>query len=213
MLQTDFRPDRHGFGFVNYFPVRWPAWWPGRKARRRGFTYGLCGGICFAALDYYHAGKLPEGSSRSPGPGKPLWRYLLRRQLASTLRGGVLLRLVAWLLRPDKSFVGQALLDEMEKIEQRLSQGTPVVLVLIHRWRLLRVTDNHQVVVYGYRVVDQGRCTELTVYDPNRPGEEACLRICRDGREDRLSLYYSLGKEVRAFFVSEAYRPRVEGLP
>jgi hypothetical protein len=78
-----FLPSRHGFAFDNSWPpepavrVRTPigAIGIGNAAR------GLCGGMVFAALDYWHAGRQAPGER--PGPASPVYRFIVRRLIRS----------------------------------------------------------------------------------------------------------------------------------
>jgi hypothetical protein len=59
--------------------------------------YGLCGGMCFAALGFSHAGiPTPGGEDREdhPDPGSSLRSYLWKRQLNSIASDGA--RFVSW---------------------------------------------------------------------------------------------------------------------
>src|SRR5215472_14481727 len=78
-----FLPSRDGFAFPNSWPAA-PAITLPTPVRRIGIgnaAAGLCGGMVFAALDYWHAGLRPQPGR--PAPGSALYRYLVRRQIAS----------------------------------------------------------------------------------------------------------------------------------
>src|SRR5262249_58968229 len=78
-----FVPSDDAFAFANDWPAVPAVSVPlligsigiGNAAR------GLCGGMVFAALDYWHAGVVPPGGR--PHPGTPLFRFVVRRLIAS----------------------------------------------------------------------------------------------------------------------------------
>ena len=149
---TPFDPCLHSWRFANHFTVG-PV------------VYGLCGGMCYAALDYWRAG-VPIPTDRQPTPA--LWRYLMRRQLDS-MRGPTLATL--WrMMRLDETYrldwARNAYLTAGAMLE---IDNIPVPLVLVRGHGLRDVTQNHQVLAVDF---DDER---LLVYDPNHPGETCCL--------------------------------------
>ena len=82
MPTTAFDPTVHGFGFDDRF-VNVVALLPGGLKLR---TKGRCGGMTYAALDYFHLGRgaptyVPSPPARVPPDRHPLANHLLRRQL------------------------------------------------------------------------------------------------------------------------------------
>ncbi|MDF2550498.1 MAG: hypothetical protein K0S07_1565, partial [Chlamydiales bacterium] len=73
-----FLPSVNGFSFANSFPPSLIYWKgiPVGNAR-----YGLCGGMAFAALDYFQAHRRPPKSREPPQKGTSLLSYLKKRQL------------------------------------------------------------------------------------------------------------------------------------
>ena len=78
-----FLPSRDGFAFTNAWPpgpaVTVPT--PLRGIGIGNAAAGLCGGMVFAALDYWHARVRPPAAR--PEPGSPLYNYIVRRLIAS----------------------------------------------------------------------------------------------------------------------------------
>lgn len=101
MPTTEFRPEIHGFPFPNRFVndvARLPS---GDRIR----TNGRCGGMAYAALDIFQAGRIApqhdwSGSPRGvPPDGTPIADYLSRRLLDSFARTSAV-RFLAWTLMP-----------------------------------------------------------------------------------------------------------------
>lgn len=57
-VKTTFSAVSNGFEFVNFFEMKLPVKFElplvGKVDLNR-VVFGLCGGMCFAALDYFHA--------------------------------------------------------------------------------------------------------------------------------------------------------------
>jgi hypothetical protein len=178
-------------------------------------VYGLCGGMCFTALDFYEAGLvLPreQNSTDHPAPGTRLRSYLWERQLDSLVRDG--LRFLAWLLAlhyvprfwPFRGGTGWLLARskaEWKELRASVDRGEPVIIGLVRDTK--NVYENHQVLVIGYENVDDARST-MTLYDPNCPGGESTIRI--QFGEQQLDGWESCGAEasLRGFFC-ETYAP------
>ena len=86
-LVNGFRPSEQGFHFENTFeegaPVLTlsvPVFGEIPVGNAGG---GLCGGMVFAALDFYRQGILPPPDAAAPKPGTPLFEYLAQRLLDS----------------------------------------------------------------------------------------------------------------------------------
>lgn len=180
-------------------------------------VYGLCGGMCFTALDCHRVG-IPMsrlfGRIERPSPGSSLHRYLWKRQLDSWASDG--LRFVVWLTclncvptrRPfngGAKWLNRRSQREWRNLKAFLDAGQPMPIGLVRERRSLY--DNHQVVALGYDEMDDthGR---IEIYDPNCPGNESTIDLqfqvdMLDGRE-------SCGGSVplRGFFV-ERYRARL----
>ena len=78
-----FQPARDGFAFTNAWPAE-PAVvlpTPFGDIEIGNAAAGLCGGMVFAALDYWHAGIMPPAPR--PAPSEPLYRYIVQRLVDS----------------------------------------------------------------------------------------------------------------------------------
>ena len=148
--------------------------------------YGLCGGMCFAALDAYLSGvHLPRGEHRNdhPAGGSPLRAYLWKRQIKSLVHD--LSRFQAWLILLNHIPAawpfsgGKERLVAMTRVEwakarARLDARSPVPLGLVRDTNY--VFENHQVLAIGYELDDADNGT-ITLYDPNCPDVESTLRF------------------------------------
>ena len=88
---TSFEPPKHGLQFRNAFSVKLKLQFPksfGLKAIDLGrHGYGLCGGMTYAALDYFLAERPIPPDTTQPRLGTPLYSYILRRQLDTLTLG------------------------------------------------------------------------------------------------------------------------------
>ncbi len=212
-LTTAFVPSRHGWMFPN-------AWENGAWDITLGghsYTIGLrgrCGGMAFAALDFFRSGieaadlhgrEMPEGSSA-------LARYLMRRQIESigTGLGSNIGKFALMTYLPTGGPIGAAALTrkrELGNVLVSMSAGNPVPLGLIVAERFSGIGLNHQVVAWGAVRSEDGM--RIRIYDPNFPTrDDVELRVEWAG-EGRI-LEYVAGtprKEWRALFVAH-YTPR-----
>ena len=149
---------------------------------------GLCGGMVFAARDYFEADRPTPDDPTAPGDG-PLFEYLSRRlfdSFALPLGPARYLGLMSPLL-PDGETVWSRLglaphgrawrtvREEWPKIRADIDAGHPSPLGLVKVKssdpRLLK--RDHQVLAYGYDLEDG--ILRLRVYDPNKPGRDDVL--------------------------------------
>lgn len=150
-------------------------------------AYGLCGGMAYAALDYFKAGRpLPRGRgpqdwpTRSTPGGAALRDYLWKRLLDSLGAGGGAATTLAWqvMLHRVPSFwpfsggPGWLLARSRQQwavLKGHLDQGEPWPIILVGDTH--NPFNNHQVLAYGYE--DNGDNTGVIhVYDMNSPGNQ-----------------------------------------
>lgn len=157
MKRTKFIPEIHAFNFVNDFKNQVKTLWLIKFE-----TNGLCGGMSFAALDYYNA------NMRRPEYNRSFYKYLMKRQLDSfKFKDGW--KYFQWTRKSDGSIVPKTLKNEIPKAKRKIDRGEPCILGLIGAKRVRDIgRNNHQVVCYGYGKNKNGQ-TELYVYDPNCP--------------------------------------------
>ena len=197
-LETRFLPSRDAWGFPNKF-------W-------RGF----CGGMCYGALDHFHAGTaIPKGDIL-PETGTGLWLYIFRRQLQSMASFGI--KVYNWQRMQDADAggepgLGTRTMAELARLREELTAGRPTVLCLIRaRGGISAVSKNHQVVAYA---MDEGPdAAVIRVYDPNSPKKDtATLTVPLKSPEKGITIRQSNASKSpsRGFFVvnySSAKPPR-----
>ena len=187
-------------------------------------AYGLCGGMAFAALDYYARPdiKFPRGKGiearPSPGDtrGKPLRAYLFKRLLDS-LADNVPTFLV-WMaflhIIPDNPIFGggprwlaRQSASQWEKLKGYIDvdKAWPIGLV----GTTTDPTHNHQVVACGYD--DPGDGTGVIyIYDMNHPEAEQAIQITfGDQMLEAKEKFTDNRGELRGFFC-ERYTPRLD---
>jgi hypothetical protein len=221
----DFRPSRHGFAFVNSFsgsplPVSLGALEQRLNVPNR---FGLCGGMSFAAADFYLAGRSLRAeitSQTPPAQGTEVYRYLYQRQSASLGPMAVMAtKFLDWMQTPESGPDGTHVRTDAElpAITGALGRGEGVMigLVLVGADRSLAVWNNHQVLAYAVASGDDASHPTIRIYDPNYPDQDdVVLRwvpdeadprwerfVPRDGRAPRIT-------RVRGFF-QMPYEPGV----
>lgn len=177
---SNFVPSRDGFQFRNGFQ--------GSIIGTGESAYGLCGGMSFAAADYFLANRPVPADAAAPQSGTPLFNYIYSRQATSfgTI-GSMGLKFVEWMQLPDTG-PGSAharTLEELPHITAALSRGEPIVLglVLTSTAAKGKAWDNHQVLAFaqapvgGTDLAAPGAGSErpatattiLRIYDSNFP--------------------------------------------
>jgi len=217
-----FSAAQHGFRFPNRFagyfiPFSTPVKFAPKKVPP---SYGLCGGMSSAALDFKLAGREIPATADIPRGGSRLQRYLFRRQMDSMgALGSTILKVAQWTTLPDETALGLKRLtfDEFTRIRPRLEDQNPVVLGLIYvhassASELIQVIfNNHQVLAHA---IEQRTPLDYTihVYDPNYPQREDVSLLIRQvpviaagsGEPPKglqvVQMIGAQGKPVRGFF-------------
>jgi hypothetical protein len=222
--QPAFLPSRDGFAFRNAWP---PA--PALQVRTRfgsigvgNAAGGLCGGMVFAALDYWHAGLAPPPGQ--PTPDSPLYRFIVRRLLDSWHLPAGVARYYRWMNLTDRDSTldlrGRRVLTrpgvsrrtvelEWPRLRASLAAGVPAALgvVTVASANPLQLGRNHQVLGYGYRI--SGSEVALQVYDPNSgPSDDIGIGFDAATPAEATAFAHNLdlALPVRGFFVT-AYSP------
>ena len=186
-------------------------------------TFGLCGGMCFAALDFYHTHKAGRPSLREqypgglPDTGEELRSYIWKRQLDSLVSleslPGDGARFLAWVIalnhiprgwpfRGGPAWLLAQSKEEWPKLKRSLDQGEPMPIGLVRDAG--NVYDNHQVLAIGYDEDADGGTIYL--YDPNCPDVESAIHITFG--EHQLTGEESCGSSpVLLGFFCENYKP------
>lgn len=176
---TRFRPEIHGFRFVNSFTLVKPSQIElpfGLTIDLRSICFGLCGGMCAAALDYFYGEEaLPEVADPNALP-PGLFQYLCERQLDS-MSIPIVLKFIEWMVIEDQERARRMVRTEIRAITRALDAGKPVILGLIRATGAASPTTNHQVLALGYRLDEATRVMTIDLYDPNRPGLKTFVRM------------------------------------
>ncbi len=204
---ASFTPSRHGFAFANSWPsvpavvVRTPVGRVGIGNAARG----LCGGMVFAALDYWRAGRQPPADQ--PALGTPLFGYIVRRLVQSWQPPAGVLRYYLGMLAPDGELAVRTISRQWPAVRALLDRGQPATLgvVTVDSASPLLLGHNHQVLAYGYR--QQGADVTLRVYDPNSgPDDSIAIRFSTAAPAAGFDHTIAVGWPVRGFFLTR-YAP------
>jgi hypothetical protein len=218
-------PSEHGFAFRNSWPavplttIRvGPVQVPIGSAAN-----GMCGGMVFAALDYFTAGR-PVPRVGRPAEGSVLYDFIARRLVDSfDLPEGPLKYLDymdptrrdrdnwwSWLTRR-RGRDWLMLKREWPRLRERLDRGPcPVAWVHARSVDPSDLGENHVVLAYRYAV--DGPVATVYVYNPNVVGPSSdaqafSFRIDSTRALDRVTRSHG-GKQILCFFPL-AYAPAV----
>ncbi len=146
--------------------------------------YGLCGGMAFASLDYWHKGWIvPRGNGPTDQPqdgtplGTALREYIWTRLLDSVKDN--IATFLGWMaiLHFDPSGgsnLRDKTKDQLVTLRSIINSGRPVTVGLIGTtWNPL---DNHQILIYGFEDNPNGTTT-LFAYDNNFPSVESTITL------------------------------------
>ncbi|THH41855.1 hypothetical protein [Neolewinella litorea] len=203
--RSGFTAKEHGFNFTNSFT---------NHIIGDIKTYGLCGGMCYAALDYYYNRQPIPEQSTLPAEGSALRDYIYKRQLKA-FQGGASkwAELIGTNIgNRDQEFfnwglqTGSGRLGElMECIDS--NRPMPIGLQTVGT----SGPFSHYMVAVGYELGryegDLGPYQTdvcIFVYDPNHPNREMALVPDPTGKCYRLKGYPR--SYWRTYFVDKRYR-------
>jgi hypothetical protein len=187
----NFLPSASGFDFPNrfdqvpHFTIDFGTY----KVPIGNAANGLCGGMVYAARDYFQAALPPPENPGSPtlGPSSgPLYDHLVRRLYMSfELPYGpwVYMNLMSPALPDHETDLSRAGLaphgrawvminEAWPAIRADIDAGrlSPMALVTIKSADAFKLGENHQVLAYGYEL--DGDDLRIRVYDPNSPNDD-----------------------------------------
>jgi hypothetical protein len=217
VLVPGFLPSR-SFQFGNQFRDRPDLFLntPFGRLALGSASNGLCGGLAFAARDYFEA-KQPIPAGATPPDSGPLFDFFVRRLFDSfDLPGGVMKYME--LMHPglpdhetDLSRIGLAphgrswrmVVEEWPQIKADLDAGRlcPLGLVLVKSADPTRLGANHQVLAYGYDLA--GDDLSLRIYDPNAPLDDTVRVKLSLARPDASKTVTCGGTQIHSFFRSK----------
>jgi hypothetical protein len=200
-ISTNFNPSVHGFQFVNSFefPHLFELNLPFPAVRGIGeIVYGLCGGMCCAALDYYEVGRQIPAEQEVDNLPLKLFRYLWIRQL-DTLSTPVLEKIITWSILDTRNLAKKVAQEEIPTIMSSIDTGKPCILILI-RSRGFQITQNHQVLAIAYDIDTDTKDMTIRLYDPNHPCQVPELTMNLSKPHLGIKLAQSTGETLRGFF-------------
>ena len=176
MPKADFVPERDGFHFANEF-VNVIAKFPGYGTIETG---GRCGGMAYAALDYWFNGRLPiPADAALPHDGTLMADYIYKRLLETYLVPSAI-NFITWTLAGDgENFFHKGVTrwtkeGEFPKLKAMIDKGKPQVLGLVKVTDLRQIGEDHQVVGYGYEDDGKGNLVAY-LWDNRYPDREVRL--------------------------------------
>lgn len=222
---TDFDPGTDSFGFSNYFT---------NIFTQEIQTNGLCGGMIYAAMDYYSRPgvSIPPQGYR-PAQGSVLRQYLYDRnvhQIMSNLDRWIELGANPLGVRSSEYF-GWGLQrtggGQLEALLHYIDRNQPVPLGLQGCGPDCcdsngdKCSGNHVVLAIGYELGTERSDVKITVYDPNLPNRTMTLEPRMD---DQFFTYAELegqtndegkamDKRWLTYFVDANYNPHVPPTP
>ena len=219
-----FSPATDGFAFINSWPSE-PAELIPTPLGNIGIGNaddGLCGGMVFAALDYWQAGKPPPADQ--PAAGTPLYQFLVQRLISSWHIPAGVAEYYQWMNLPDAdsslTILRRSVITEHGLSWRTIEQQWPVVkasldagipaplgLVTVASADPGELGHNHQVLACSYQLA--GAEVTVGVYDPNS-GQDDGVHIRFDTSDPAAATTFqhniNIGFPVRGFFLT-AYSP------
>jgi hypothetical protein len=207
--RTTFNTAKQGFKFINSFELSFPSTIPlpifGAVDLKK-IIYGLCGGMCFAALDYFYAQRPVPDYSQPDQLSFAYELYLWDRQIDSMLPLTIP-TVIEWMIRDDLDVAARCARTEVGKLRRSLDRGKPAVLALIRAKQGESPTENHQVLATGYDFSDDTKQIKIYLYDPNHPGLTPTIDLNLARPSQGIQISQSSGEPLRAFFVIQ-YSPQ-----
>lgn len=191
MPKTTFDPKLHGFHFSNS-DIKWTI----------GLTEGkaLCGGMAYAALDYFILRSTIPPVANAPVEGTALHKYIYDRQAAAHLN--TIPKFVGSFMPFFGPLVSHGALNpenEYDRLVPILARGTPVPLCTVASGK------GHHVLAIA---CSPTRPMNISIYDPNVPHRTGTVtQIASNSYRNSLS-----STAWHGFFVDDAYtfnRPTV----
>jgi hypothetical protein len=184
---TSFDPSLHGFQFSND-DILWSLGPLGGKQ--------LCGGMVYAALDYFTDTMTIPPDTDAPTPGTPLHSYIYGRQVDA--HESTATKFLGSWMPIFGPLVNNLLLnqnDEFAKLTAILSRGMPIPICLVGYGAGHHVLAMDCTNATGAMIV--------TVYNPNHPNERGMLIQIADNQ----FLLSKSSQQWSQFFVDDGYQP------
>lgn len=182
-----FTPSVNGFRFTNSFPpaptIRLDLGLAGNVGLGNA-SQGVCGGMVFAARDYYEASWPVPDDVEPPAQDTPLFKYIAARLIDSFNAPAGVTQYAEWMVMPSadvnliifrrRGTFTRTLISTWPNVRADIDAGrpSPLGLVTVHTTDLSKIGKCHQVLAYGYDIEGTGEVT-LNVYDPNTEHDTA----------------------------------------
>jgi hypothetical protein len=202
---TAFAVQKHGFKFINRFELSFPSTIPlpiFGEVDLKTIVYGLCGGMCFGALDYFYTQKETPGYSQPQDLPFNYELYLWDRQIDSMIPLTIP-TMIEWMIRDDLDVASRCARSEVAKLRRSLDRGKPAVLALVRARYSEDPTQNHQVLAVGYDVDQVSHEMKIYLYEPNYPGLTPTIDLNLAHPKEGIAISQSTGELLRGFFVVE----------
>lgn len=187
-MQTRFNPSQHGFHFSNN-SITWS--YAGSTGRQ------LCGGMSFAALDYYYANQTIPPDTSPPAEGTPLHGFITRRQFEAH---GFAFPYFTSSSLTDREKYSDAMTRQFGLLKPYLDREQPYPILLDGGASPSR---SHWVVAIGYDLTPgASTVARLHVYDNNQP--DIVRQLTPDPAAHRWNLTGGAG--FFAFVAGTSYR-------
>lgn len=214
-----FLPSANGLHFTN----SWPHvpdlvidLGPFGKIPIGDASNGLCGGMVYAVIDVFRAGRPPIAEVVNPPAGSPLFKYIAARLIDSFDVPAGVTRYYRCMNLPDhdariwfvtrRGIAWQTIKQEWPKIKDDLDAGrlAPLGLVTVHTADPAALGHNHQVLAYAYDIDEANRLT-LHLYDPNTRQSSAddvalALDLTQPTRTTPITHNVNISRPIRGFF-------------
>jgi hypothetical protein len=189
---TQFQPSQHGFHFSNN----------DLKLPQHGGTV-LCGGMAYAAIDYFVNGMTVPHDIEAPLNNTPLNDYIFGRQVAAhvgTANKFVGIFISVPVISPALSGFSMDPDVEFAALIKKLNTGKPCPICLANPG-----FSGHHLVAMGCNPKPP---ITITAYDPNAPGKTAIIQEFKSPGQGR-KFVNSMGPSKRweHFFVDTSYVP------
>lgn len=175
-MKTRFIPSIHGFSFANHFAghpfILLNFINPLIKLIIPQVSHGLCGGMCFAAYDFFSSGKTIPINTSVPNQKSTLYYYIYKRQIHTYgFFGKNVAKFVYWSMLSN-SKVAKLTFNELQKVKDKLNNEEPVILGIVYTsiTETIAVWQNHQVLAFNY--LEGENNVVINIYDPNLPAKD-----------------------------------------
>jgi hypothetical protein len=222
-----FLPSKNGLHYPNSWPnepdITIPMPSPFPPITIGDAANGLCGGMVFAVLDLFNAGKLPPAATQNPPDPSPGYNYIVQRLLDSFNVPAGVLHYYTWMQLPSHDSQVNLFRSTITLVtgtsDLTINQSMPTIrsaidamhpcplgLVTVHAADPTLLGRNHQVLAWGYQ--DSGATTTVKVYDPNLPGnDEVTITFDHSDPAGTTTFKYSGSDTILGFFPITWYRP------